>query len=65
MVRNVVREVMLVVALVVTALLVATAGSVAAQSSAIINGCYDQKTGVLRYLQSGSCASKENPIFWN
>jgi hypothetical protein len=55
----------LVVGVMVAALLVATAGLVAAQSSTVINGCYDQKTGVLRYLQSGSCTTKENPISWN
>lgn len=55
----------LVVVLMVAALLVATAGLVAAQSSTVVSGCYDQKTGVLRYLLSGSCASKENPISWN
>jgi hypothetical protein len=55
----------LVSGLLIAALLVATAGFVAAQSSTIINGCYDQKTGVLRYLQSGSCTNKENPISWN
>jgi|SRR5215216_264161 hypothetical protein len=55
----------LIVGLMVAALLVVTAGLVAAQSTTIINGCYDQKTGILRYLQSGSCTSKENPISWN
>jgi hypothetical protein len=57
----------LVVGLMVAALLVVTAGFVAAQSSAeIINGCYDKKTFVLRFLQSGSsCTAKETPISWN
>jgi hypothetical protein len=52
--------------LLVVGLILVGVGSVAAQSSsAVINGCYDQKTGVLRYLQSGSCNNKENPISWN
>jgi hypothetical protein len=55
----------LVVGLMVAALLVATAGFVAAQTSTVINGCYDKRTGVLRYLQSGSCTAKENAISWN
>jgi hypothetical protein len=55
----------LVVGLMVAALLVVTAGFVAAQSSTLLNGCYDQKTGVLRYLQSGSCMAKETAISWN
>jgi len=55
----------LVVGLMVTALLVATAGFVAAQSSTQIIGCYDNKTGLLRYLQSGSCTAKETAISWN
>jgi hypothetical protein len=55
-----------VVGLMVAALLVATAGFVAAQSSTeIINGCYDKRTGALRYLQSGSCTAKETAISWN
>jgi hypothetical protein len=55
----------LVVGLMVAALLVAAAGFVAAQDSTVINGCYDKKTGVLRYLQSGSCRSTETAISWN
>jgi hypothetical protein len=55
----------LIVGMMVAALLVVTAGFVAAQSTTLINGCYDKKTGILRYLQSGSCTSKENPISWN
>jgi hypothetical protein len=51
--------------LVVVGLILATAEFVAAQSNTVINGCYDQKTGILRYLQSGSCTTKENPISWN
>jgi hypothetical protein len=46
--------------------LVVTAGVVAAQSITapnVINGCYDQKTGVLRI--SGSCTAKETAISWN
>jgi hypothetical protein len=52
----------LVVGLMVAALLVATAGFVAAQSSTVINGCYDKRTGALRYLQSGTCTAKETAI---
>src|SRR5215218_6764963 len=53
-----------VVGLMVAALLVVTAGVVAAQSiTAPINGCYDKKTGVLRI--SGSCTAKETAISWN
>jgi|SRR5215204_1392022 len=55
----------LIVGMMVAALLVVTAGFVAAQSTTLINGCYDKKTGILRYLQSGSCTSKENAIFWS
>jgi hypothetical protein len=55
----------LVVGLMVAALLVVTAGYVAAQSSTMINGCYDKRTGALRYLQSGSCTAKETAISWN
>ena len=55
----------LVVGLIVAALLVATAGFVAAQSSTVINGCYDKRTGALRYLQSGTCTAKETAISWN
>src|SRR5215216_4359981 len=54
----------LVVSLMVAALLVAAAGFVAAQDT-VINGCYDKKTGVLRYLQSGSCRPTETAISWN
>src|SRR5215216_2951876 len=54
----------LVVGLMVAALLVAAAGFVAAQDT-VINGCYDKKTGVLRYLQSGSCRPTETAISWN
>jgi hypothetical protein len=55
----------LVVGLMVAALLVAAAGFVAAQDSTVINGCYDKKTGVLRYLQSGLCKNGETAISWN
>jgi hypothetical protein len=56
----------LVVGLMVAALLVAAAGFVAAQDSTMIKGCYDKKTGLLRYLQSGSsCRSTETAISWN
>jgi hypothetical protein len=56
----------LVVGLMVAGLLVATAGFVAAQTSTVINGCYDNRTKVLRYLPSGSsCTAKETPISWN
>jgi hypothetical protein len=51
----------------VGALLVATAGFVAAQSSPqIITGCYHNTTKVLRVLTSGSCDPKnETAISWN
>src|SRR5215216_1351689 len=59
----------LVVGLMVAALLVAATGYVAAQSSTDsteIKGCYDNKTGALRVLKSGSClVPKETPISWN
>jgi hypothetical protein len=57
----------LVAGLMVGALLVATAGFVAAQSSPqIINGCYHNTTKVLRILTSGSCDPKnETAISWN
>jgi hypothetical protein len=57
----------LVVGLMVAALLVVTAGFVAAQSTIEIRACYDTKTKVLRFLESGSsCTSKETgPISWN
>jgi len=54
----------LVVSLMVAALLVAAAGFVAAQDT-VINGCYDKKTGVLRYIHSGSCRPTETAISWN
>ena len=55
----------LVVGLMVGALLVVTAGFVAAQSVSEINGCYDKRSGALRILQSGSCTAKETAISWN
>jgi hypothetical protein len=58
----------LAVDLMMAALLVVTAGFVAAQSSTdstVIKGCYGKTTGVLRLLQSGSCTRLENPISWN
>jgi hypothetical protein len=57
----------LVISLMVGALLVATAGFVAAQSSPqIITGCYHNTTKVLRVLTSGSCDPKnETTISWN
>lgn len=57
----------LVVGLMVGALLVATAGFVAAQSSStVINGCIQKQTGVLRVPTSGSCDPKnETAISWN
>jgi hypothetical protein len=52
--------------LLVVGLILVGVGSVAAQStSAVINGCYDNKTGLLRYLQSGTCTAKETQISWN
>jgi hypothetical protein len=56
----------LIVGLIVAALLVVTAGFVAAQSITdpnVINGCYDQKTKILRI--SDSCTTKETAISWN
>jgi len=45
---------------------VAATGYVAAQDSTVINACWDKRTNVLRYLQSGSsCTVKENSISWN
>jgi hypothetical protein len=60
----------LVVGLIVAALLVVTAGFVAAQDSTdpnVIRACYDTKTKLLRILDSGSsCTAKETgPISWN
>jgi hypothetical protein len=58
----------LVLGLMVAALLVVTAGFVTAQSSAdpnVIEACYDNKSGALRYLQSGSCTAKETLKSWN
>jgi hypothetical protein len=60
----------LVVGLMVAALLVVTAGFVTAQSttgSTEIRACYDTKTKLLRFLDSGaSCTAKETgPISWN
>jgi len=56
----------LVSGLVVAGLLVVMAGVVAAQDSTVLNGCYDKKTGALRYLQSGSsCRTNETAISWN
>jgi hypothetical protein len=52
--------------LLVVGLILVGVGSVAAQtSSEVINGCYDNKTFVLRYLQSGTCTTKETLISWN
>jgi Collagen triple helix repeat (20 copies) len=57
----------LVVGLMVAALLVVTAGFVAAQDSPnTIYGCHDTKTGVLRIVASDSlCTAKETRISWN
>jgi hypothetical protein len=56
----------LVVGVMVGALLVATAGFVAAQSNTVINGCIQKQTGVLRIPPSGSCDPKnETAISWN
>jgi hypothetical protein len=60
----------LVLGLMVAALLVVTAGFVTAQSttdSTEIRACYDTKTKLLRFLDSGaSCTAKETgPISWN
>jgi hypothetical protein len=56
----------LVVGLMVAALLVATAGFVAAQSSTVISGCYHNSTKVLRILPTSSCDPKnETPLSWN
>src|SRR5215216_3441947 len=55
----------LVVGLMVAALLVVTAGFVAAQDT-VINGCYDKKTGVLRIVAAGTlCKNGETGIIWN
>ena len=52
--------------LLVVGLILVGVGSVAAQTtSGVINGCYDQKTFLIRYLNSGSCTNKETPISWN
>jgi len=49
----------------VAALLVVTAGFVAAQDT-VINGCYDKKTGVLRIVAAGTlCKNGETGIIWN
>ena len=53
----------LVVGLMVAALLVVTAGYVAAQSSTVIKGCVDQTNKLLRI--SDSCRANETGITWN
>jgi hypothetical protein len=53
------------VGLMVAAVLVVTAGVVTAQSDTVINACSDNRTGALRYLQSGSCTAKETARSWN
>lgn len=52
--------------LVVVGLILATAGAVTAQSTGVITGCVQNKTGLLKVITSGTCNPQtETVLTWN
>jgi hypothetical protein len=59
-------RVSIIVITLISAITITAALVVYAQSNSMIQGCFDNKTGVLRKVNSpGDCSSKETAINWN